>query len=400
MPDTDNKLAREGISTRAIHLNYDPRSHQGALTPPVYMTSTYAFETAEEGAAIFAGERPGFVYGRTKNPTQQLLEERLASLEGLEAGVATASGMAAIAATMWTLLNAGDEVVIDKTLYGNTFAFFVRGLARFGVSVRVVDFTDLARVDDAFARSPKLAYFETPSNPDLRIIDIEAVCRSAKAHGVIVVVDNTFCSPVIQRPARFGADLVIHSATKYLGGHGDLLGGVVLGSGEVIRQIRLNGLRFLTGATMAPMTAFLILRGLKTLAVRIERHCQSALRLAEQLAAHSKVAEVGYPFLKTFAQAKLAQKQMAAGGAIIALRLKGGRSQGIALINALKLVKCAVSLGDAETLIQHPATMTHASYTEEERRAYGLGDDLVRISVGLEDLEDLIYDFEQALAAA
>ncbi len=388
-----------GPSTRAIHLGYDPAEAQGALTQPIYMTSTYAFETAEAGGEMFRGERAGYIYGRTRNPTQSLLEERLASLEGAEAGLATASGIGAISATMWTLLNAGDEVLIDHTLYGSTFAYFMHGLTRFGITVHLADFTKIDEVEAKLIPGIKLVFFETPANPNLRVIDIAAVSERARAVDALVVVDNTFCSPILQRPIERGADLVVHSATKYLGGHGDLLGGAILGPAETVKRIRMNGLRALTGATISPHTAFLILRGLKTLGLRLERHCASARIVAEMLETHRKVAWVGYPGLRSFPQYELARRQMAAPGGLIALELKGGLSAGLSLMNALKLITRAVSLGDAETLIQHPASMTHSTYSREERAAHGISDGLVRLSVGLEDVEDIIADLEEGLAA-
>lgn len=387
-----------GPSTRAIHLGYDPMEHDGAVTPPVYMTSTYTFETAEAGGDIFRGDRAGYVYGRTKNPTQALLEERVASLEGGEAAVAFASGMGAITTTFWSLMQAGDRIVVDETLYGSSFAFFARGISRFGVEVVVADLTDL---DAAATTIPgaRAVYFETPANPNMRVIDIPAVAEIAHASDALVIVDNTFCSPILQRPIEHGADLVVHSATKFLGGHGDLLGGLLVGPAETLKTVRTQGLRFMTGATMAPMNAFLILRGLKTLALRMRQHSQSAQAVAELLAGHPKVAWVAYPGLPDFAERALARRQMDGMGGLISFELKGGMAAGMVMMNALSMVTRAVSLGDAETLIQHPASMTHSTYTEEERAAHGIGDGLVRLSVGLEDTADILADLEAALDA-
>jgi len=348
---------------------------------------------------LFRGERAGYIYGRTRNPTQALLEARLASLEGGEAGLAVASGMGAISATMWTLLSAGDSVVIDRILYGNTFAFFTKGLSRFGVNVRLADFTDPEALARELAADDKvrIVYFETPANPNLRIIDIARVSSLAKSVGALVIVDNTFATPVLQNPLKFGADLVVHSATKYLGGHGDLLGGAVVGSSALIEQIRGTGLRALTGATLSPLNAFLILRGLKTLEVRMERHSRSALEIAGQLARHPLVSHVAYPGLKSFPQYELARRQMRQPGGLIAFELDGGVEAGMAFMNRLELVVRAVSLGDAETLVQHPASMTHATYSAEERKRHGISDSLLRLSVGLENVEDLMADIAQAL---
>lgn len=392
-------IAEMGPATRAIHLGYDPADHAGALTPPVYMTSTYALETAEEAAAVIAGQAPGYVYGRTKNPTQHILEQRMASLEGAEAALATASGMGAITTTMWTLLQAGDTILVDHAIYGSAFAFFMQGLTKFGITVALVDMTDLAAVAVAAACRPRLIYFETPSNPGVRIVDIAAVAAIAREAGTLTVVDNTFASPALQQPLAHGADLVIHSATKYLGGHGDVLAGVVAGTAERIAAIRGIGLRFLTGATIAPHTAFLVLRGLKTLQMRVRQHSASALAVAGLLQRSGKVAEVAYPLLPGYPGIDLARRQMAAGGGIVSLQLAGGKAAALRFIDAMQLIRCAVSLGDAETLIQHPASMTHASYAPEQRARAGITDALVRISVGLEDLEDILADIEQALDA-
>jgi methionine-gamma-lyase len=402
MPPLDRKHrnAQLGFSTRAIHLGYDPGSEQGALTPPIFMTSTYAFESAEAGSEMFRGERPGYIYGRTRNPTQALLEERIASLEGGEAGLALASGIGALSSTLWTLVSAGDEVVIDHILYGNTFAFFTRGLTRFGVSVRVADLSDPASLERVLTRKTKIVYFETPANPNLRVIDIAQVSSIAKAVGAMPIVDNTFATPALQRPLEHGASLVLHSATKYLGGHGDLLGGMVVGPVETIERIRGAGLRVLTGATLSPFNAFLILRGLKTLDMRMERHSRSAQRIAETLSEHPSVTWVSYPGLATFPQYSLARRQLDRPGGLIAFELAGGARTGMAFMNSLELVTRAVSLGDAETLVQHPATMTHATYSPAERKTHGISDDLLRLSVGLEDPEDIIHDIIQALDVA
>jgi len=389
--------APAGFSTRAIHLGYDPATEQGALTPPIFMTSTYAFESAEDGAALFRGEQPGYIYGRTRNPTQALLEERLASLEGGEAALVVASGMAAIASTLWTLLEAGDEVVIDHTLYGSTYALFTRGLTKFDITVTPVDFTAPARLEAALSPRTKILYCESPANPNLRVIDIAAVAAIAKAAGALTILDNTFASPALQRPLEHGADLVVHSATKFLGGHGDLLGGVVVGAKALIDRIRGNGLRFFTGATLSPLNAFLILRGLKTLELRMARHCESAQAIAELLERHPAVRQVSYPGLASFPQAALALRQMSRPGSLIACELAGGMAAGLEFMNRLELVTRAVSLGDAETLVQHPASMTHATYSAEERARHGIGDGLSRLSIGLENLPDLVDDITQAL---
>lgn len=395
-----SKSTLSGFSSRAIHHGYDPAEHQGALTPPMHLASTFAFESAEQGGAIFAGEQPGYFYSRISNPTLDLLEQRIATLEGAEAGVATASGMGAITAVMWSLLEAGDEIITDRTLYGCTFAFFRHGLARFGVTVTHVDLTDPAALAAAINDRVKIVYFETPANPNMRLVDIAAISAVARAGGAQVVVDNTYATPALTRPIELGADVVVHSATKYLGGHGDLVGGLVAGSAATMQQVRLVGLKDMTGAVMSPFTATLIMRGLKTLALRMERHSATALKVARWLEAQPQVAAVHYPGLPGFGQYELASRQMALSGGMIAFDLAGGYDQGIAFMNRLRMILRAVSLGDAETLVQHPASMTHSTYTPEERAAHGIGEGLLRLSVGLEDAEDIFADLEQALAAS
>lgn len=391
---------RLGFATRAIHHGYDPMGEQGALTPPVYMTSTFAFDTAEAGGETFAGTRPGYFYTRIANPTLALLESRIASLEGAEAALVTASGMGAITATMWTLLAPGDELIVDKTLYGCTFAFFRHGLSKFGVTVTHVDLTDAENLRRALGPRTKLVYFETPANPNMRLVDIAAVADIAGAHGVKVVVDNTYATPYLTRPLELGADLVIHSATKYFGGHGDLTAGAVAGRAEDIDQIRLVGLKDMSGAVLSPQDAHLVMRGLKTLALRMERHCDTAEKIARFLEGHRAVARVYYPGLESFAQHDIARRQMRRFGGMIAFELKGGLAAGRRLMNALNVILRAVSLGDAETLIQHPASMTHSTYTPEERAEHLITDGLIRLSAGLEEPEDLIADLDAGLRVA
>ncbi|WP_298915514.1 methionine gamma-lyase [uncultured Algimonas sp.] len=391
-----------GFATRAIHHGYDPLDHEGALAPPVHMTSTFVFDSAETGGDIFAGERAGHAYSRISNPTLDLLERRMACLEGAEAGLATASGIGAITASLWTLVGPGDEIIADETLYGCTFSFLHHGLERFGVTITHCDLGDPEALAAAIGPQTKLVYFETPANPNMRLVDIRAVSGIARAHGALTMVDNTYATPVLTRPLEHGADLVVHSATKYLGGHGDLVGGIVLGEAETIERIRLYGLKDMTGAVMAPMTAMLVLRGLKTLELRMNRHCASAMTVARALEAHASVARVLYPGLDSFPQGGLARRQMksstgASFGGMIALELHGGMAAGQALIDGLSMIHCAVSLGDAETLIQHPASMTHSPYTPEERMRHGISDGLVRLSIGLEAPEDIVADLTRSL---
>ncbi len=387
-----------GFATRAIHHGYDPLDHEGALNPPVYLNSTYAFPDIAEGQRRFRGESPGYIYSRVGNPTVSVLEARLASLEGGAAALATASGMGAITSTLWTLLAAGDAIVADQTLYGCTFAYLEHGLARLGIAVRFADLTRPEELAAALDAHTRVVFFESPANPNMRLVDIAAVSAMARGHGALTIVDNTYCTPYLQRPLELGADLVVHSATKYLGGHGDLLAGAVVGSAELIQQIRFFGVKEMTGACISALDAYLVLRGLKTLELRMERHCDSAQTLAELLAGHPAVAQIWYPGLPSFPQGDLARRQMRRPGGMIALELRGGYAAGVRFMDALRLITRAVSLGDCETLAQHPASMTHVTYAPEERARHGISEGLVRLSVGLETCADLAADLRQALA--
>ena len=395
-----SRTRRPGFDTRAIHHGYDPYAGHGSLNPPVYLSSTYAFPTVEDGSARFAGEQAGFVYSRVGNPTTALLEARVADLEGGEAALATASGQGATTSLLWTLLAPGDEIIADKTLYGCTFGFLNHGLAKFGVKVTHVDLTNPANLEAAIGPTTRVVFFESPANPNMRLVDINAVSAIARRHGARTVVDNTYCTPYLQRPLELGADFVLHSATKYLGGHGDLLAGVIVGDKETLDKVRFYGLKDMTGAVLSSQDAFLVLRGLKTLSLRMDRHCTNARAVAEFLAGHGKIAVVHYPGVASFPQLELARRQMAQPGGMIAFELKDGIEAGRRFMNALRVFTRAVSLGDAESLAQHPASMTHAFYTPEERVEHLISEGLVRLSIGLEDIADLLGDLEQALAVA
>jgi methionine-gamma-lyase len=325
----------------------------------------------------------------------------LASLEEGAGAVVFGSGMGAITATLWSMLEQGDEVLADLTLYGCTFSFLNHGLTRFGVTVRHVDMTDPANVAQAMGPKTKVVYFETPANPNMRMVDIAAVSAIAHAGGAKVVVDNTYCTPYLQQPLLLGADASVHSMTKYLGGHGDLTAGAaIFADAELALRVRLFGLKDMTGAVMSAQDAHLVMRGLKTLTLRMDRHCQSAQKVAELLQGHAATEVVHFPGLPTFAQHELAKRQMRQFGGMVAFELKGGMQAGTRFMDALKLVTRAVSLGDAETLAQHPASMTHSTYTPEERQAHGIAEGLVRLSVGLEDIGDVLADIQQALDCA
>ena len=389
-----------GLGTKAIHAGNVKDAQYGALTTPIYQTSTFVFDSCEQGGRRFAGAEAGYIYTRLGNPTVSVLENKVAALEGGEACVAAASGMGAISSALWTIAGAGKHIVADGTLYGCTFALLNHGMSRYGVEVSFVDTSDLAAVKAALKENTCAVYLETPANPNLKIADIAAV--AALAHGynkdIKVICDNTFASPYLQRPLELGADVVVHSATKYLNGHGDVIAGFVVGKADFIGEVRMFGLKDMTGAVMDPFAAYLILRGLKTLEIRMERHCANAKAIAEFLDQHPAVEKVYYPGLKNHVGHDIAARQMKDFGGMLSFEVKGGRAAGTKLVNALHLITVAVSLGDAETLIEHPASMTHSTYTEEELAASGIPAGLIRLSAGLENAEDIIADLEQALA--
>lgn len=391
------ELKKAGFATQAIHAGAEKNMY-GTLAAPIYQTSTFAFDNAEQGGRRFALEEDGYVYSRLGNPTCTAVEEKVAMLEGAEAAMSCASGMGAITSAIWVCLKAGDHVVAAKTLYGCTFAFLEHGLSRFGVETTFVDMRDSENVRKAMRPNTKMVYLETPANPNMYITDIEAVAKIAHAQeGVMVIADNTYCTPYICRPLEHGVDAVVHSATKYLNGHGDVIAGFVCGKKEYIDQVRLVGVKDLTGACLGPFEAYLIARGMKTLEVRMERHCQNAQKVAEFLDQHPKVKSVAYPGLASFPQKAISDKLMSHPGAMICFEVEGGMESGRTLMNNLHLCTLAVSLGDTETLIEHPASMTHSPYSPEERAASDISDGMVRLSVGLENIEDIIADLQHGL---
>ena len=386
-----------GLGTTAIHAG-TLKNLYGTLAMPIYQTSTFIFDSAEQGGRRFALEEAGYIYTRLGNPTTTVLENKIAVLEEGEAGVAMSSGMGAISSTLWTVLKAGDHIVTDKTLYGCTFALMNHGLTRFGVEVTFVDTSNLDEVKNAMKKNTRVVYLETPANPNLKIVDLEALSKIAHTNpNTLVIVDNTFATPYMQKPLKLGADIVVHSVTKYINGHGDVIAGLVVTNKELADQIRFVGLKDMTGAVLGPQDAYYIIRGMKTFEIRMERHCKNAKKVVEFLNKHPKIEKVYYPGLETHPGHEIAKKQMKDFGAMISFELKGGFEAGKTLLNSLKLCSLAVSLGDTETLIQHPASMTHSPYTKEEREAAGITDGLVRLSVGLENVEDIIEDLEQGL---
>ena len=391
------EIKKCGLGTTAIHAG-TLKNLYGTLAMPIYQTSTFIFDSAEQGGRRFALEEAGYIYTRLGNPTTTVLEDKIAALEEGEAAVATSSGMGAISSTLWTVLKAGDHIVTDKTLYGCTFALMCHGLTRFGIDVTFVDTSNLDEVKNAMKENTRVVYLETPANPNLKIVDIEALAKLAHTNpNTLVIVDNTFATPYMQKPLTLGADVVVHSVTKYINGHGDVIAGLVITNKALADQIRFVGLKDMTGAVLGPQDAYYIIRGMKTFEIRMERHCKNARKVVEFLNNHPKIEKVYYPGLETHPGYEIAKKQMKDFGAMISFELKGGFEAGKTLLNSLKLCSLAVSLGDTETLIQHPASMTHSPYTKDEREAAGITDGLVRLSVGLENVEDIIADLEQGL---
>ena len=391
------EMKKLGLGTTAIHAG-TLKNLYGTLAMPIYQTSTFIFDSAEQGGRRFALEEDGYIYTRLGNPTTTVLENKIAALEEGEAAVATSSGMGAISSTLWTVLKAGDHIVTDKTLYGCTFALMNHGLTKFGVEVTFVDTSNLDEVKKAMKKNTRVVYLETPANPNLKIVDLEALAKLAHTNpNTLVIVDNTFATPYMQKPLKLGADIVVHSVTKYINGHGDVIAGLVITNKELADQIRFVGLKDMTGAVLGPQDAYYIIRGMKTFEIRMERHCKNAKKVVEFLNKHPKIERVYYPGLETHPGHEIAKKQMKDFGAMISFELKGGFEAGKTLLNNLKLCSLAVSLGDTETLIQHPASMTHSPYTKEEREAAGITDGLVRLSVGLENVEDIIEDLKQGL---
>ena len=374
------------------------RSQFSETCEAIYLTSGYVYGTAEEAEAAFNNTAPRFVYSRFGNPTVQMFETRMALLEGAEAARATATGMAAVFAALMCQLKTGDRVVSSDALFGSCTYILADILPRFGIETVFVDGRDLDQWRRAFARPTAAVFLETPSNPGLRLIDLEAVCGLAHAAGARVIVDNVFATPLLQRPLEFGADIVVYSATKHIDGQGRTLGGVVLGSAAFCTDVLQPFLRH-TGPALSPMNAWLLLKGLETLELRVQRQCESARALADFLAGRDKLSDVLYPGSLSHPQADLAARQMTAGGSLVGFTVAGSKDGAFRFLNALRLIAISNNLGDAKSLITHPATTTHQRLGPEARARQGIGDGMVRLSVGLEDVEDLKEDLSQALAA-
>ena len=393
------KFSKDTDIVHGIHTTY---STSMDLVPPLHLTSTFKFRNADHGAEIFAGTTEGYAYTRVANPTVDLLQEKIAKIEGAEDAIATSSGMSAVASVSLALMKPGDNFISCSTVYGGTFTLFNKHLRDLNIEARFIfpgDYASTQQIEAAIDGKTKLLYVETPANPTLDVIDIALWASVAKKHHLPLVVDNTFASPYLQNPLAIGADIVLHSATKYLGGHGDIIGGVIAGSKSMMSHIREEYVKHY-GPIMSPFNAWLVLRGVKTLAVRMEKHSDSALTIAQRLEAHPKVAKVFYPGLPSHPGYAIAKKQMKKFGGMIAFEVKGGTDAGKKVMNLMELCILAVSLGDCESLIQHPASMTHASYSPEERKKAGISDGLIRLSVGLEHPDDIIADLENALTFA
>jgi methionine-gamma-lyase len=374
-------MDKQGFATRAVHAGQSPDPVTGSVVVPIYSTSTFAFKDADQGAARFAGTEEGYIYTRLGNPTTRALEKNVAALENGEDARACASGMAAITTAVMSVVKKGDHVVSTDCIYGGTVKLFLDILSKYGVDFTLVDSSDTEKVKSAIRENTKLIYLETPANPTLKLTDLREVARLAKQRDIMTVVDNTFMSPYFQRPIELGADVVVHSLTKYLGGHSDLVGGIVVGSKNFIKT--LDPILKNTGGTIGPLESWLTLRGIKTLPLRMQKHNENALKTAQYLESHPKIARVYYPGLKSHPQHELAKRQMSGFGGIICFEVKGGVEAGKKLMNSVKLCTLAVSLGAVETLIEHPASMTHEVVPKHEREKAGITDNLVRLSVGI-----------------
>jgi len=387
-----------GLATLGVRAGL-ARSPHGETSEALWLTSGYVYESAEEAAARFSGDSEGYVYSRYGNPTVSMFESRLAALEGAEACMATGSGMAAMFSALASHLRAGDHVVASRYLFGSCRQVITGILPRFGISHTLVDASDMQAWKDAVRPATRAFFLETPANPTLDVFDIPAIAAIAREAGAILVVDNVFATPVLQNPLRLGADVVVHSATKHMDGQGRTMGGAVLGSRAYIAETLTPFLRH-TGPTLSPFNAWVLLKGLETLKLRVEAASRTALDIARHLEERLGRGRVRHPFLDSFEGSGLARKQMRAGGTLVAFTLPGGREMAFSFLNALRLIDISNNLGDAKSLITHPASTTHSTVKEEERRAQGITEGLVRLSVGLEDAADLIADLDRALDIA
>ncbi len=385
----------KGFNTKLIHAGVF-EDEFGSATVPIYQTSTFKFKSAQDGADCFSGKNDGYIYTRISNPTIRVFEKNIAALENGYDGIATSSGMAAISSVHMALLGAGSHIVSSDAVYGPARGLLEQDFSRFDVQATFVNTSKLENILAAIKPNTKVLYIETPANPTMEITDIEACAKIAKEHKLILVVDNTFSSPYLQKPLDLGADVVLHSITKFINGHADIVGGVVVTKDPVLYKKIRHSMVYM-GCNMDPTQAFMVIRGVKTLAIRIERAQENAMKVAGFLESHPKVAWIKYPGLQSHPQYDLAKKQMSGFGSMMSFGLKGGYESGKKLMDNVHLALLAVSLGGVESLIQHPASMTHAGVSKEHKLAAGITDDLVRFSVGIEDAEDIISDLKQAL---
>lgn len=381
--------------TRAIRVGHQP-TNEHEHSEPIFTTSSFVFDSAEQAAARFSGAEPGNIYARFTNPTTRVFEERLAALEGCESCVATGSGMAAILSTFMALCAAGDEVVVARQVFGTTSVLFNKYLAKFGLKVRWVDLTDWAQWEAAITDETCWVFVESPSNPLTEVVDIARLADLAHRHGAGLVVDNCFCTPILQQPLALGADIVIHSATKFLDGQGRAIGGAVVGNKTQVGE-EVRGFLRTCGPTMSPFNAWIFAKGLETLDLRMHAHCAHAQTVAEFLVNHPKVTTVHFPGLANHPQAEIIARQQSGPGAIVSFELEGGKDAAWALINATQMLSITANLGDAKTTITHPATTTHGRLTPEQRAQSGITDGLVRLAIGLEDPIDIIRDLQRGL---
>lgn len=395
MKNDDNKQSEYKIATRAVRTG-QLRTAEGEHSDPIFLTSSYVFESAADAAAKFSGEQAGNIYSRFTNPTVRTFEERLAAMEEGECCVATSTGMSAILAACMGLLSAGDHVVAGRDLFGSTIILFNKILTRFGISFTYVDSADLAQWQDAIQANTRMLFLETPSNPLCNVSDIRAVAKIAHDNASLLVVDNTFCTPVLQQPLKLGADVVVHSSTKYIDGQGRTMGGAVVGNSKHVGEDVFSFLRS-AGPSLSPFNAWVQLKGLETLTVRMQAHSQYALEMAHWLETQTSVERVFYPDLPSHPQHELAQSQQKAAAGVLAFQVKGGREQAWQVIDSTELFSITANLGDAKSTITHPATTTHGRLSDAERKEMGVHDNLLRLSIGLEDVDDLKKDLQRGL---
>ncbi|WP_043934090.1 methionine gamma-lyase [Bacillus sp. EB01] len=384
------------LETRMIHSGYEPKDHHGSLVPPLFQTSTFVFDDAVQGEKRFAGNEDGYIYTRLGNPTISILEKRIAELEGAEAALAFSSGMAAVSAILFSIVKSGDHILCSPGVYGCTFGLLQLMQDRFGVTHSFSPMDNANQVEQAIQPNTTCIFIETPINPTMKLVDLEMVANVANAKGIPVVVDNTFSSPYLQNPLALGCDVTLHSATKYICGHGDVIAGVAAGKADFMKKVAMSAQKDV-GGVMSPFDAWLLLRGIKTLAVRMDRHCENTEHIFAYLKKHPKVSKIFYPGDPEHEDYHIAKKQMKKPGALISFEIEGTKETAQRFLDELKLIKIAVSLGDAETLAQHPATMTHSAVPEDERLRMGISYNLIRLSVGLEAWVDIKNDLEQAL---